>query len=162
MFTGVCADIASSACPAYPGNREILSNTLVTFMCDADDPCSASTAQEPASSVTTSPCSTARPLQFCNIFPIMSVGSNWTVFPSFCVSSITSCFELLIFRTFCTTSPSRHVWSVSRAHSSAVRACSPRGCRRVANPSSKYVAHALLALCLGRKQSKSQLWVKGN
>ena len=58
------ADTTSAACPAHPGSLEMISITFAAVICDADDPCSVNTAQEPESSVTMSPWSTTRPLLF--------------------------------------------------------------------------------------------------
>ena len=44
IFTGVKADTASAACPAQPGNLEMISMTFAAVTCDADDPCSVNTA----------------------------------------------------------------------------------------------------------------------
>ena len=65
FFNRVQADTASAACPAQPGS---LTKTYITFaavMCDADEPCSVNTAQEPESLFTMSPRSTTWPLHFC-------------------------------------------------------------------------------------------------
>ena len=40
----VSADTASAACPAQPGNLEMISMTFAAVICDADEPCSVSTA----------------------------------------------------------------------------------------------------------------------
>ena len=64
FFTWVLEDTASAACPAQPGNLEIISMTCAAVICDADDPCSVNTAYDPESSFTISPQSTTRPLYF--------------------------------------------------------------------------------------------------
>ena len=61
-FARVYADTASLASPAHPGTRDISSHTLAAVMCDAEEPCSVSTAQDPELSFTASPRSTTRPL----------------------------------------------------------------------------------------------------
>ena len=50
------------------GSPEITYRTLAGVMCDAEDPCSVNTANEPESSFTTSPSSTKRPLYVWNFF----------------------------------------------------------------------------------------------
>ena len=47
LFTWVQADTASTACPAHPGTLEMISMTFAAVICDADDPCSVNTAQDP-------------------------------------------------------------------------------------------------------------------
>ena len=44
ILTWVYADTASAACPAQPGNLEMISMTFAAVMCDADDLCSVNTA----------------------------------------------------------------------------------------------------------------------
>ena len=44
ILTWVQADTASAACPAHPGNLDMISMTLAAVIGDADDPCSVSTA----------------------------------------------------------------------------------------------------------------------
>ena len=57
-------DTASAACPAHPGNLDIMSMTFAAVIGDADDPCSVNTAYEPESAITMSPRSTTWPLYF--------------------------------------------------------------------------------------------------
>ena len=38
------AHTASAACPAHPGNLDMISMTVAAVICDADDPCSVNTA----------------------------------------------------------------------------------------------------------------------
>ena len=45
-------------CPAHPGSIDITSITFAAVICDADDPCSVNTAEDPESSFTMSPRST--------------------------------------------------------------------------------------------------------
>ena len=47
IWTWVFADTASAACPAHPGSLDMISMTFAAVICDADDPCSANTAQDP-------------------------------------------------------------------------------------------------------------------
>ena len=54
-MTCVLADTASAACPPHPGSLDMMSMTFTAVICDADDPCSASTAHDPESSFTMSP-----------------------------------------------------------------------------------------------------------
>ena len=68
ILTWVEADTASAACPAHPGNLEMISITSAAVNCDGDDRCSVNTAQEPESSSTTSPRSTTRPFCFWCFF----------------------------------------------------------------------------------------------
>ena len=49
-LTWVSADTASAACPAHPGNPDMMSMTFAAVICDADDPCSVNTAYDPESS----------------------------------------------------------------------------------------------------------------
>ena len=58
ILTRVYADPASLACPAH---LAITSRTFAVIICDADEPCSVNTTDEPESSFTTSPWSTTRP-----------------------------------------------------------------------------------------------------
>ena len=51
IFTWVEADTASAACPAQPGSLEMISMTFAAVICDADDPCSVNTAEDPESSL---------------------------------------------------------------------------------------------------------------
>ena len=44
ILTWVLADTASAACPAHPGNLDIMSMTFAAVICDADDPRSVNTA----------------------------------------------------------------------------------------------------------------------
>ena len=44
IFTWVQADTASAACPAQPGNLDMISMILAAVIRDADDPCSVNTA----------------------------------------------------------------------------------------------------------------------
>ena len=44
IFTWVLADTASAACPAHPGNLDMISMTFAAVICDADDSCSVNTA----------------------------------------------------------------------------------------------------------------------
>ena len=39
ILTWVQADTASAACPAHPGNLDMISMTFAAVICDADDPC---------------------------------------------------------------------------------------------------------------------------
>ena len=64
IFTWEKTDAASAACPAHPGNLDMISMTFAAVISDADDPCSVNTAQNPESSFTMSPRSTTRPLYF--------------------------------------------------------------------------------------------------
>ena len=64
IFTWEKADTASAACPAHPGSLDTMSMTFAAVICDADDPCSVNTAEDPESSFTMSPRSTIRPLHF--------------------------------------------------------------------------------------------------
>ena len=64
IFIWVSADTVSAACPAQPGNLEMISMTSAAVICDADDPSSVNTAEDPESSFTISPRSTTRPLYF--------------------------------------------------------------------------------------------------
>ena len=43
-LTWVQADTSSAACPAHPGNLDMISMTFAAVICDADDPCSVNTA----------------------------------------------------------------------------------------------------------------------
>ena len=63
-LTRVSADTASAACPAQPGSLDISSITFAAVICDADDPCSVSTAYDPESSFKVSPRNTTLPLYF--------------------------------------------------------------------------------------------------
>ena len=64
IFTWVKADTASAACPAQSGSLEMISMPFAAVICDADEPCSMSTAQDPESSFTISPRTTTLPLYF--------------------------------------------------------------------------------------------------
>ena len=44
ILTSLQADTASAACPAQPGNLEMISMTFAGVICDAEDPCSVNTA----------------------------------------------------------------------------------------------------------------------
>ena len=44
FLSGKSDDTASAACPAHPGNLEMISMILAAVICDADDPCSVNTA----------------------------------------------------------------------------------------------------------------------
>ena len=44
ILTWVLADTASAACPAQPGNLDMISMTFAAVICDADDPCPVNTA----------------------------------------------------------------------------------------------------------------------
>ena len=44
ILTWVYADTASAACPAHPGNLDMISMTYAAVICDADDLCSVNTA----------------------------------------------------------------------------------------------------------------------
>ena len=78
MLTRVHADPASLACPAHPGSLAITSRTFAVIICDADEPCSVNTTNEPESSFTTSPRSHVHgwkefPLTVCKLpFPCWS------------------------------------------------------------------------------------------
>ena len=56
IFTWVLADTASAACPAHPGNLDMMYIyiflTFAAVICDADDPCSVNAASDPESSFT--------------------------------------------------------------------------------------------------------------
>ena len=52
MLTWVQADTASAACPAHPGNLDMISMTFAAVICDADVPCSVNTTNDPESSFT--------------------------------------------------------------------------------------------------------------
>ena len=77
----------------------------LAVMCNAAEPCSVNTAQDPESSFTASPPNTTRPSCTCGIScPLrnfrkcqksMSVAKG-TVLPSFCASSISSCLSLTL------------------------------------------------------------------
>ena len=64
FLLGYKTDTASAACPAQPGNLEMISMTFAAVIWDAEDPCSVNTAWDPESSFTISPRSTTRPLHF--------------------------------------------------------------------------------------------------
>ena len=49
IFTWVLADTASAACPAHPGSLDMCVLTFAAVICDADEPCSVNTAEEPES-----------------------------------------------------------------------------------------------------------------
>ena len=44
ILTWEKAGTASAACPAHPGNLEMISMFFGAVICDADDPCSVNTA----------------------------------------------------------------------------------------------------------------------
>ena len=44
IITWVYSVTASTACPAHPGSLDMISTTFAAVICDADDPCSVSTA----------------------------------------------------------------------------------------------------------------------
>ena len=46
ILTWVLADTASAACPAHPGNLDMISMTFAAVICDADDPCSVNITSE--------------------------------------------------------------------------------------------------------------------
>ena len=100
---GLYADTASLACPAHLGCLATTSITLGAAMCDAEDPCSVNTRNEPESSVTIAPWRTRRPLSFWNLsskwHKSRSVG-KWNVLPPFRASSITLlCWIILLLLT---------------------------------------------------------------
>ena len=89
IFTWEKADTATAACPAQPGSLEMTSMTFGAVICDADDPCSVNTVQDPESSFTISPRRTTRPLYFwcfasnSGFFHDMSISeAKWTVAPT--------------------------------------------------------------------------------
>ena len=64
IFTWEKADTASPASPGQPGSLDVMSMTFAAVICDADDPFSVNTADEPESSFTMSPRNTTLPLYF--------------------------------------------------------------------------------------------------
>ena len=50
FLTRVYAHIASAPCPVLPGILAVTSITFAAVICDADEPCSVHSAQEPESS----------------------------------------------------------------------------------------------------------------
>ena len=106
IFTWVYADTASAACASQPGNLDMISMILTAVICDADDPWSLNTAQEPESSFTRSHRSTTRPLDFwCSAtnyaffkWQTSISEAKWTVAPFVLASSIS--FLLLTFAKF--------------------------------------------------------------
>ena len=68
VLPGVFGDTISLACPAPQRSLAITFSTFAAVMCDADDPCSVDTAQEPESPFTTSPRNTTRPLHSIEFF----------------------------------------------------------------------------------------------